>query len=220
MARIDRSIRAMFCNTLSARAPSGERLQKMARIGRSIRAIFCNTTLILNKTRIEESIKEEPYSPTDAATTIIMDGDAGGLQDAAIMDGGDAGAEREDDGDGNGDAAPATNGDAAPATNVLDAAPATSNRNVNRQRTNRNLTNNERLAVLHILLQHQASPGRLQRKATRKAADAHKVTPQTCLAIWKRYKETVSEDCPGGDVSNNRKNCGRKQRATRLEESF
>eukprot|EP00536_Pseudo-nitzschia_multiseries_P017322 jgi/Psemu1/50355/gm1.50355_g len=43
------------------------------------------------------------------------------------------------------------------------------------RRTNRNLTNNERLAVLHILLQHQACPGRLQRKATRMAADAHKI---------------------------------------------
>mmetsp|Transcript_3176 Transcript_3176/g.8774 ORF Transcript_3176/g.8774 Transcript_3176/m.8774 type:complete len:174 (+) Transcript_3176:157-678(+) len=78
---------------------------------------------------------------------------------------------------------------------------------------NRNLTYSERLKVLLILVPHKLPNGKLHRKATRKAADYFNIHPMTCRRIWKRYKDTLSEDCPAGDVSNRRRNCGRKGRS-------
>ena len=77
----------------------------------------------------------------------------------------------------------------------------------------RELTNNQRQAILHRLLPHQKENGKLAKGAYKNAAVAFKVSPRTCAKIWKRYKETQDDDtCPAGDVSSNKSKCGRKPR--------
>ncbi|VEU43698.1 unnamed protein product [Pseudo-nitzschia multistriata] len=78
------------------------------------------------------------------------------------------------------------------------------------------LSNNERSAVVHFLLQNlRSSHGEdkvLARGAQKAAAVVFQTSPKTISRIWKRYKETCDPiNCPAGNVSNRRNRCGRKQ---------
>nr|AFM74331.1 tranposase [Pseudo-nitzschia multiseries] len=88
-------------------------------------------------------------------------------------------------------------------------------------RHNQNLTLNERQAVVHFLLPKQSTTSaKLPKGAFKESAALFGVTARTCSRVWKMYLETVDpETCPAGDVSTNRKNCGRKSTFAAVEEA-
>ena len=63
-----------------------------------------------------------------------------------------------------------------------------------------NLTNEERNAVLHFLLQRRKVEGKLQKGALAEAASNIDVSTRTCERIWDRFLETVDSNGVGGNM--------------------
>jgi hypothetical protein len=75
---------------------------------------------------------------------------------------------------------------------------------------NPNLSNDQREAVLHLLLQRVKDDGKLKKGALTELASLHNVTPQTIGRVWARYKDSLNSTGVG-NVHSKRYNCGRKK---------
>ena len=86
------------------------------------------------------------------------------------------------------------------------------------RKQSKNLTNNQRLAIVQDLLQHKRSSSNralyLAKGALKEAAETYSVSPRTIARVWSRYKKTVDPvTCPAGNVLNRKRgNCGRRPR--------
>ena len=76
------------------------------------------------------------------------------------------------------------------------------------RKLSKNLSNNERAAVVHFFLlrQLEGGNGKLVRGALKSCALEFKCHTRTCKRIWDRYLQTKSPECPAGRVSSMRIN--------------
>jgi hypothetical protein len=103
-------------------------------------------------------------------------------------------------------------------SDLSDVSPASSTATVSTSGTEdrgkkrkHNISENERHAVLHFLLKLEKDDGKLKRGALKTAQEKFGLSRDTPARIWKRYKASVTEECPGGSVcSRFSGNSGRK----------
>ena len=75
----------------------------------------------------------------------------------------------------------------------------------------RNLTDNERHAVLHCLLRNPNKKGEPKRGMFKEVAAKFNCEHRVTSRIWDRHKSTVSKELPAGDISaDTKKNSGRR----------
>ena len=75
-----------------------------------------------------------------------------------------------------------------------------------------NLSNERRNSILHMLLQHRKSNGKLQMGTLTQIATSNQVSTKTCKRIWDRYLESVDENGIGGNVDSREKKSGRNRK--------
>ena len=67
-------------------------------------------------------------------------------------------------------------------------------------------------AVVHFLIRNQKDDGKIKRGSLGDCAKEFNCSTKTIKRIWDRHLATVSPECPAGDVSLRRTNCGRKRK--------